>query len=77
MGAIAGVVLHVPAGLGVFEAVFITLLGHRISDGQLLAALLGYRAVYYLGPLVVAAFLFLAMELRARRLKKKAHTAPA
>jgi uncharacterized membrane protein YbhN (UPF0104 family) len=50
VGAIAGVVLHVPAGLGVFEAVFIALLSHRISEGQLLAALLGYRAVYYIGP---------------------------
>lgn len=77
VGAIAGVVLHVPAGLGVFEAVFISLLGHRISEGQLLAALLGYRAVYYIGPLLIAAVMYLVMELRARRLKKKAHIAPA
>lgn len=77
VGAIAGVVLHVPAGLGVFEAVFIALLGHRISEGQLLAALLGYRAVYYIGPLVIAALMYLVMEVRARRLKRKAHIAPA
>jgi uncharacterized membrane protein YbhN (UPF0104 family) len=77
VGAIAGVVLHVPAGLGVFEAVFIALLGHRISEGHLLAALLGYRAVYYIGPLAIAALMYLVMELRARRLKKRAHVAPA
>ncbi|WP_239024356.1 lysylphosphatidylglycerol synthase domain-containing protein [Ramlibacter humi] len=77
VGAIAGVVLHVPAGLGVFEAVFIALLGHRISEGQLLAALLGYRAVYYIGPLAIAALMYLVMEVRARRLKKRAHIAPA
>jgi uncharacterized membrane protein YbhN (UPF0104 family) len=77
MGAIAGVVLHVPAGLGVFEAVFITMLGHRISEGQLLAALLGYRAVYYLGPLGIAALTYLSMEVRARRLKNQAPSAPA
>jgi uncharacterized membrane protein YbhN (UPF0104 family) len=77
VGAIAGVVLHVPAGLGVFEAVFIALLGHRIGQGQLLAALLGYRAVYYIGPLAIAALMYLVMELRARRLKKRAHIAPA
>jgi uncharacterized membrane protein YbhN (UPF0104 family) len=77
VGAIAGVVLHVPAGLGVFEAVFIALLGHRISEAQLIAALLGYRAVYYIGPLVIAALMYLVMELRARRLRKKAHIAPA
>jgi uncharacterized membrane protein YbhN (UPF0104 family) len=77
VGAIAGVVLHVPAGLGVFEAVFIALLSHRIGEGQLLAALLGYRAVYYIGPLAIAALMYLVMELRARRLKKRAHIAPA
>ncbi|HZY17417.1 MAG TPA: lysylphosphatidylglycerol synthase domain-containing protein [Ramlibacter sp.] len=77
VGAIAGVVLHVPAGLGVFEAVFIALLSHRIAEGQLLAALLGYRSVYYIGPLVIAALMYLAMEVRARRLRKKAHIAPA
>jgi len=77
VGAIAGVVLHVPAGLGVFEAVFIALLSHRISEGQLLASLLGYRAVYYIGPLAIAAAMYLVMEMRARRLKKRAHIAPA
>jgi uncharacterized membrane protein YbhN (UPF0104 family) len=77
VGAIAGVVLHVPAGLGVFEAVFIALLGYRIGEGQLLAALLGYRALYYIGPLLIAALMYLVMELRARRLRKKAHLAPA
>lgn len=73
VGAIAGVVLHVPAGLGVFEAVFIALLGHRIGEPQLLAALLGYRAVYYIGPLMIAALLYLLMEARARKLKRRAH----
>lgn len=77
VGAIAGVVLHVPAGLGVFEAVFIALLGHRVPEVHLLAALLGYRALYYIGPLVVAALLYLVMELRARRLRRHAHVDPA
>lgn len=72
VGAIAGVALHVPAGLGVFEAVFIALLGHRVGEAQLLAALLGYRAIYYIGPLAIAALMYLAMEARARRLRRKA-----
>ncbi len=72
VAAVAGVVTHVPAGLGVLEAVFVTLLSHRISEGQLLAALLGYRAVYYIGPLVIAALMYLAMEVRVRRLRRKA-----
>lgn len=65
--AVAGVALHVPAGLGVFEAVFIALLGHQVPVEQLLAALLGYRAIYYLAPLVLALGLYLAMEWRTRR----------
>ncbi|GAC1531014.1 MAG: lysylphosphatidylglycerol synthase domain-containing protein [Ramlibacter sp.] len=76
VGAIAGVVLHVPAGLGVFEAVFIALLAHRIPQGQLLAALLGYRAVYYIGPLAIAALMYLVMEVRAKRLRKLARSVP-
>ncbi|HSV45298.1 MAG TPA: lysylphosphatidylglycerol synthase domain-containing protein [Ramlibacter sp.] len=73
VGAIAGVVLHVPAGLGVFEAVFLGLLGHRVPEGQLLAALLGYRALYYIGPLAIAALMVLAMELRARKRRHMHH----
>ena len=71
IGAIAGVVAHVPAGLGVFEFVFIALLSHLVSEGQLLAALLGYRAIYYIAPLMVAACLYLVMETHARKLEAR------
>ncbi len=64
VAAIAGVVAHVPAGLGVLEAVFVAFLSHRVPEPQLLAALLSYRAVYYLGPLGLAAVLYLAQEAR-------------
>ncbi len=72
VGAIAGVVAHVPAGLGVFEFVFVALLSHRIGEGHLIAALLGYRAIYYVAPLGVATVMYLAMEARARQLRKGA-----
>ncbi len=64
IAAVAGVIAHVPAGLGVLEAVFIALLLHRIGQGELLAALLGYRAIYYLAPLCVAAPLYFWFETR-------------
>jgi uncharacterized membrane protein YbhN (UPF0104 family) len=70
VGAIAGVVAHVPAGVGVFEAVFIALLGHRVPEPQILAALLGYRAIYYIAPLMIAAVMYLFMELKAKKLKR-------
>jgi uncharacterized membrane protein YbhN (UPF0104 family) len=65
--AVAGVVTHVPAGLGVLEAVFVTLLSPPLAQSPLLAALLVYRAVYYLIPLALALVLFLLLELRLRK----------
>jgi uncharacterized membrane protein YbhN (UPF0104 family) len=59
VAAVAGVISHVPAGLGVLEAVFLALLSHRAPQGELLAALLAYRAIYYLTPLMLATGLFL------------------
>lgn len=67
VAAVAGVATHVPAGLGVLEAVFIGLLSHRVAEGQLLAALLTYRALYYIVPLLVAAVVYLLFEGRMRR----------
>lgn len=72
MAAIAGVITHVPAGLGVLEAVFIAMLSHRVPESQLLGALLGYRAIYYIAPLLAAALGYVAVELRTRK-----HAAPA
>lgn len=67
VSAVAGVLTHIPAGLGVLEAVFIALLGSQVPHGQLLAALLAYRALYYLAPLAAAGLLYLGLEARARR----------
>jgi uncharacterized membrane protein YbhN (UPF0104 family) len=76
IGAIAGVVAHVPAGLGVFEFVFIALLSHLIPEDQLLGALLGYRAIYYIGPLMAATVMYLMMEARARKNKSAGSIEP-
>jgi glycosyltransferase 2 family protein len=70
VAAVAGVITHVPGGLGVLEAVFIALLAHRVSQGKLLGALLAYRAIYYLLPLIVASLFYVVTELRAKRLRK-------
>ncbi|MEO8654202.1 MAG: lysylphosphatidylglycerol synthase domain-containing protein [Ramlibacter sp.] len=70
IGAIAGVVAHVPAGLGVFEFVFVALRSHLVSEGHLIGALLGYRAIYYMVPLMIAGAMYLVMELKARKLKR-------
>jgi len=67
IAAVAGVIVHVPAGLGVIEAVFIALLGARVPAGQLIAALLVFRALFYLVPLALATAMFVALEARAKR----------
>lgn len=66
ISSIAGVITHIPAGLGVLEAVFISLLQGQYAKGTLLAALLGYRALYFLMPLLIACALYLCLERRAR-----------
>lgn len=68
VAAVAGVVAHVPAGLGVLEAVFVALLSHQIPTHQLLAALVAYRVIYYLIPLVIATVAYLVTEARAKSL---------
>lgn len=64
VAAVAGVIVHVPAGLGVLEAVFVALLSHRVPAADLLAGLIVYRAVYYLAPLVLAGALMFKLERR-------------
>jgi phosphatidylglycerol lysyltransferase len=62
-----GMASHVPGGLGVFEGSMVLLLKPYLDSGQLLPALVVYRAVYYLLPLIVALFVLLADELHQRR----------
>jgi uncharacterized membrane protein YbhN (UPF0104 family) len=66
LASVATAVAHIPAGIGVLEAVFIALLGHGTPKPELVAALLAYRACYYLVPLVVATIAFAMHELGGR-----------
>lgn len=67
--AVAMAVAHVPVGAGVFEAVFLTLLGPTVAAPELLAALLVYRGFYYLAPLAIAATAYAVFEARHRARK--------
>jgi phosphatidylglycerol lysyltransferase len=64
----AGVVSHVPGGLGVFESVIVLGL-HGLPVDQLFGSLLAWRVVYNLLPLAVAALLFGGQELRLQQLR--------
>jgi len=72
VSSIAGVIVHIPAGIGVLEAVFIAMLsGEEISRGAIIAALLAYRALYYFLPLLLATIGYLILESRAKHLREK------
>lgn len=76
ISAIAGVITHIPAGLGVLEAVFLALLQQQVDRGELLAALIGYRVLYFLLPLLVAAIVYLVIEMRAGRMRQHGRARP-
>jgi uncharacterized membrane protein YbhN (UPF0104 family) len=69
ISAIAGVITHIPAGLGVLEAVFVALLQHEASRGSLVAGLLAYRAIYFLLPLLITVVMYLVVEAKAKSLR--------
>jgi glycosyltransferase 2 family protein len=71
ISCMAAAVAHIPAGLGVLEAVFLALLQHQYSQASLIAALLAYRVLYYLLPLLLASATYLVLEQRAKTLRKR------
>jgi len=64
VAVVAGVMSHVPGGLGVFEAVIVFALGDQTDKGVLVGALLVNRLIYYVLPLLVAGLLLGLNELR-------------
>jgi glycosyltransferase 2 family protein len=56
---VAGMLSHVPGGLGVIESVILFLLG----GGQVIGAVLVFRIVYFFVPLVFGGSAFLLIEL--------------
>lgn len=62
--SIAGVVSHVPAGLGVFEAVLLVAMPEGAHLPGVAAALIVYRLIYYLLPLLLAALAFAVHEAK-------------
>jgi glycosyltransferase 2 family protein len=60
---VAAIVSHVPGGLGVIEAVILSL----VPGANVIGALVAFRAVYYLVPFVLGSLLFGASELVRRQ----------
>lgn len=58
----AGVLSHVPGGVGVFEAILLAAFSDTLGAAPLAAALLLYRLIYVVLPLLVACLLLLINE---------------
>jgi phosphatidylglycerol lysyltransferase len=62
---LAGVISHVPGGLGVFEGLMVVMLP-QLPANQVLGSLVLYRLLYNLLPLLIAAILLGVIELLQR-----------
>ncbi|WP_339476130.1 MULTISPECIES: bifunctional lysylphosphatidylglycerol flippase/synthetase MprF [unclassified Pseudomonas] len=58
----AGVLSHVPGGVGVFEAILLAAFADKLGAAPLAAALLLYRLIYVLLPMLAACLLLLINE---------------
>ncbi|HEY4222873.1 MAG TPA: lysylphosphatidylglycerol synthase domain-containing protein, partial [Myxococcota bacterium] len=63
VAAVVALISHVPGGIGVLEGIIVLLLGDRLPKDAVLGALVAFRAIYYLGPFLVAAVTFALVEL--------------
>jgi phosphatidylglycerol lysyltransferase len=66
LAQIAGLMSHVPAGLGVFETAMVLLLRPWLAGDVVLGSVLAFRLIYYLIPFSFGLVLFLAFEARER-----------
>jgi phosphatidylglycerol lysyltransferase len=62
LATVAGMVSHVPGGIGVFEGILLVTFRSLILTESLAAALLVYRAIYNLLPLAIATVLLMGRE---------------
>jgi uncharacterized membrane protein YbhN (UPF0104 family) len=73
-----GIASSVPGGLGVFEASVLLLMApSNALDGPTVGALLAFRALYYLVPLVLGLITLGIVELWRRRRMRRAYRRPA
>lgn len=66
VACVTGLASSVPGGVGVFEGALAALLP-AVGKAPLAAAFLGYRLIYYLAPLILAALALAVDTIRMRR----------
>lgn len=64
---LAGIISHVPGGIGIFESIILIGLAGRVPAAGVLGALVVYRTIYYLLPMVLATLMLAIGELAEHR----------
>src|SRR5207237_1285768 len=67
LAQMTGLASHVPAGLGVFEVIILFFLTPAIPAATVLGALIAYRGIYYLLPLLCGCTVLAVYECLERR----------
>lgn len=60
--SVVGVVMPIPGGLGILEAVYLAMLSGQVKQGALMGAVMAYRALYYIVPLAGGLVLYACLE---------------
>ena len=68
---VLGVFSQVPGGLGVFETLFMYIIPGEHNQAMLFGALIAYRLIYYLLPLVISALVLVSYEIGIGMAKKR------
>lgn len=68
---VLGVYSQVPGGLGVFEGLFMYILPGEHNQAMLFGALIAYRIIYYLFPLLISGIVLVSYEGYLRYIKSK------
>lgn len=64
---IAGLISNVPGGLGVFESILLLFLAPFMENAAIIGALVVFRAIYYLLPLLIASLLLAVLEISRKK----------
>jgi uncharacterized membrane protein YbhN (UPF0104 family) len=65
LAALAGVLTHIPGGIGILESIYLKLHAST-NSAQIMFALLSFRGLYYLLPFVIAIGAYFLIELRGK-----------
>ena len=68
---VLGVFSQVPGGLGVFEGLFLAILPSDANTAYLFGALIAYRIIYYVLPLILSGAVLLGYEWRLKHKRRK------